>query len=115
MNGLRSFETYSDLSDQTKFRLNEINKIKNYFISLVQERESINKKLSKSIASLDYMDKILIVLSATSGGISIISHLSVIGIPCRNNKLKFYFSIFLEYRNNKEIIGSNKKKEQKTK
>ena len=27
------------------------------------------------------MDKILIVLSATSGGVSIISHLSVIGIP----------------------------------
>ena len=79
MNELRSIETYSDLSalplsGQTKFRLNEINKIKNYFISEIQERQTISKSLSKAIASLDYMDKVLIVLSATSGGVSIISH-----------------------------------------
>ena len=86
MNELRSIETYSDLSalplsGQTKFRLNEINKIKNYFISEIQERQAISKSLSKAIASLDYMDKVLIVLSATSGGVSIISHTSIIGIP----------------------------------
>ena len=39
------------------------------------------KKLSKYIAAFDYIDKILIVLSATSGRISIISFTSVIGIP----------------------------------
>ena len=86
MNEVRLFETYSDLSalplsDQKNFILNEINKIKNYFISEIQERETIRKKLSKSIANLDYKDKVLIVLSATSGGVSIISHASVIGIP----------------------------------
>ena len=66
MNEFRPVKTYSDLStlslnDQTKFRLNEINKIKDYFNSEIQERETISKKLSKSIASLDYMDKVLIV------------------------------------------------------
>ena len=70
-----------NLSDQTKFRLNEINKVKDYFYSEIQERKTISKKLSKYIAAFDYIDKALIVLSATSGGICIISFTSVIGIP----------------------------------
>ena len=39
------------------------------------------KRISKSIASLDYFDKFLIVLSATSGSISIASFTTVIGTP----------------------------------
>ena len=86
MNELRSIKTYSDLStlslnDQTKFRLNEITKIKDYFEFEIRERETVIKKLSKCTAALDYTDKTLIVLSATSGGISIISFTIVIGIP----------------------------------
>ena len=41
----------------------------------------MSKKLSKYIATFDYIDKTLIILSATIGGISIISFTSVIGIP----------------------------------
>ena len=41
----------------------------------------MSKKLSKYIAVFDYINKTLIVLSATSGGISIISFTSVIGFP----------------------------------
>ena len=72
MNELRPVKTYSDLStlslnDQTKFRLNEINETKDYFNYETQESETISKKLSKSTASLNYMDKVLILLSATSG------------------------------------------------
>ena len=40
----------------------------------------MSKKLSKYIAAFDYIDKALIILSATSQGISIISFTSVIGI-----------------------------------
>ena len=69
------------LNDQTKFRLNEINKIKDYFEFEIKEREAVIKKLSKYTAALDCTDKTLIVLSATSGGISIISFTNVIGIP----------------------------------
>ena len=68
------------LNDQKKFRLNEINKIKGSFNSKIQERETLSEKLSKSIASLDYMDKVLIVLSATSG-VSTISNSSVLDFP----------------------------------
>ena len=69
------------LNDQTKFRLNEINKIKDYFEFEIKEREVVIKKLSKYTAALVYTDKTLIVLCATSGGISIISFTNVIGIP----------------------------------
>ena len=41
----------------------------------------MDKKRSKYIAAFDYLDKNLIVVSATSGGISIISFTSVIGAP----------------------------------
>ena len=86
MNELNRIETHSNLnaiprSDQTKFRLNGINKIWDYFNFEIQERKTTSKKLSKYIAAFDYIDKTLIVLSATSGGISIISFKSVIGVP----------------------------------
>ena len=69
------------LSDQTKFRLYEIKKIENYFINEINERKSCSKKLSKYVTTFDYIDKILIILSTTSGGISIISFTSIIGVP----------------------------------
>ena len=86
MNELNSIETQSNLdaiplSDQTKFKLNEISKMKDYFNSEIQERKAMSKKINKYIAAFDYIDKTLIVLSTTSGGISIISFTSVIGIP----------------------------------
>ena len=40
MNELNSIEKHSNFSDQTKFRLNEINKIKYYFNSEIQERKT---------------------------------------------------------------------------
>ena len=67
------------LSDQTKFRLYEIKKVENYFINQINETKSCCKKLNKYVTIFNYIDKILIVLSATSGGVSIISFLSVIG------------------------------------
>ena len=48
--------TSLNLSDQTKFRLNEINKIKDYFNSEIQERKTMSKKLSKYIDAFDYID-----------------------------------------------------------
>ena len=69
------------LSDQQHFRLNKINEIKDYFVAEIKERELMSKRLSKYIAFCDYFDKSLIVLSATSGSISIASFATVIGAP----------------------------------
>ena len=70
-----------NLSEQTKFRLSEIIGIENYFYQEINQRKSCSKKLSKYVAVFDYIDQALIVLSATSGGVSIISFTSIIGAP----------------------------------
>ena len=87
-NSIKSVDI-SGLSDQTKFRLNEINKIKDNFNSEVQERKIMIKKLSKYIAAFDYIGKALSVLSATSGRVSIISFVSVIGVPAGMASVSF--------------------------
>ena len=71
----------TNLNDKTKFRLNEISKIENYFNSEINEKKSCSGKLSKYVADFDYVDKILIVLSATGGRVCIISSVSVVGAP----------------------------------
>ena len=71
----------TNLADQTKYRLNEIIKIENYFIEEINQRKWCSKKIRKYVAAFDYIDKILIVLSATSGGVSIISFTSILGAP----------------------------------
>ena len=70
----------SDVNDQ-QFRLNKISEIKDYFIAEIKERELMSKKLSKYIYFFEYFDKSLIVLSVTSGGVSIASFATVIGVP----------------------------------
>ena len=69
------------LSDQTKFRLYKIKKVENYFIHEINEKKSYSKKLNKYVTIFDYIDKLLIALSTTSGGVSVISFISTIGVP----------------------------------
>ena len=61
----------ANISNEQQFRLNKINEIKNYFLAEIRERELISKKINTYIASLDYFDKSLNVLSVFSGSISI--------------------------------------------
>ena len=55
-----------NLAEQTKFRLDEISKIENYFIEEINQRKSCRQKLNKYIRTFDYIDKILVLLSATT-------------------------------------------------
>ena len=70
----------SNLNNQT-FRLNKISEIEDYFITDIKERELVSKKISESISFFDYFDKSLIVLSVTSGSISIAFFVTVIEVP----------------------------------
>ena len=70
-----------NLTGQTKYRLNEITKIKDYFNQEINQRKLCSKKLSKYVAAFSYIDNVLIVLSATCGGVRIISSASVAGAP----------------------------------
>ena len=73
-------------SDQQNFRINKINEIKDYFVAEIKERELMSKRLSEYIAY-----KSLIVLSATSGSISIASFAKVIGAPVASASLSLTF------------------------
>ena len=83
MNESNSIEAIdrTNLTNQTKFRLDEMSKIENYFYHEINQRKSCSKKLSKYVAVFDYIDKALIALSATSGEVSIISFTSIAGAP----------------------------------
>ena len=70
-----------DYQTKTKFRLSEITGIENYFYQEINQQKSYSKKLNKYVTIFDYIDKILIILSATTGGISIISFTTTIGAP----------------------------------
>ena len=64
-----------------KYRLDEINKIRDYFNNEIKERKDTIKKLNKYLVSFDYLDKIFIALSASFGTLSIASYASVVGTP----------------------------------
>ena len=83
MDKCNSIETIdrTNLTEQTKFQLDEISKIENYFHQEINQRKSCSKKLSKYATVFDYIDKILIVLSATTAGVSICSFTNVVGAP----------------------------------
>ena len=78
----------TNLSEQTKFRLREIIGIENYFHQEIDQIKLCGKKLNKYI---DYIDNILIVLSATSGGVSIILFTSIVGVPVRIASASLFF------------------------
>ena len=68
-------------SNEQQFRLSKINEIKDYFVAEIKERELMSKRLSKYIASFDYFDKSLIILSVATGSISMASIATVIETP----------------------------------
>ena len=65
----------------TKFRLDKINKIKDYLNAEIKEKKDIVKKISKYTVASDYADKRFITLSASFGTFSIASHATIVGIP----------------------------------
>ena len=81
------------LNDQ-QVRLNKIREIEEYFIAEIKERELMSKKFSKYISFFHYFDKSLIVLSVTSGGVSIGSIATAIGAPIGIRSASFSLSSF---------------------
>ena len=111
MNENNSIETINkiNLTEQTKFRLSEISGIESYFYQEIDERKSYCKKLNKYITIFGYIDKFLIILSATSGGVSIISFTSTAGAPVRITSACFTLCFSIFKRNTKNTIKNSKK------
>ena len=70
-----------ELADVNKYRIDKINKIRDYFNNEIKERKNVIKKLNKYLVSFDYLDKKFITLSASFGTLSIASYASVVGTP----------------------------------
>ena len=87
MNDCNSIEAVDEinLSEQTKFQLDEISKIENYFYQEINQRKSCSRKLNKYVAVFDYIDQALIVLIARSSGVSINSFTTIFGAPVVKN------------------------------
>ena len=59
MNECNSIEVdRTNVTNQTKYRLNEITKIENYFNQEIYQRKLYSKKLSEYVTTFDYIDKI---------------------------------------------------------
>ena len=99
------------LNDQTKFRLNEINKIKDYFNSEIREKKEICKKLSTCITVFDYADKVFIVLFASFGTLSI--SCNSCWNSCWISRCFFNCCVFFNNRNSEKIIKRDKEKKEK--
>ena len=100
-------------SEQTKFRLSEINGIENYFHQEINQRKSYSKKLSKYITAFYYIDKILIFSSATTGGVSIISLTSFVGAPVGIASASFTLIFSLTSVIVKKLLNITRKKKKK--
>ena len=103
----------TNLIELTKIRLDKITEIENYFYEEINQRKSCSKKLSKYVAAFDYIDKILIVLSATTGGVSIISFTSIIGAPVGIASASFTLIFSLTTGIIKKLLSITRKKKKK--
>ena len=70
-------------------RLDEINKIRDYFDNEIKERKDITKKLNKYLVSFDYLDKIFITLSASFGTLSFTGY--------SNRYTSWYYRCFFDF------------------
>ena len=101
------------LNDQQQVRLNKMNEIKDYFVAEIKERELMSKRLSKYIASFDYFDKSLIVLSVTTGSISIASFATVIGAPVGIISASFSLAFSISTGIIKKLLKTTRNKKKK--
>ena len=88
-------------------------RIENCFHQEINQRKSCSKKLSKCVTAFDYIDKIWIVLSATSSGICIISSLSVVGAPVGIASASFTLVFYLTTGIIKKLLSITRNKNKK--
>ena len=85
-------------------------KIENCFIEEINQIKSCSRKISNYVAAFDYIDKIWIVLSATTGGVSICSFISIVGAPAGIASASFTLIFSLTTGINKKLLSITRKK-----
>ena len=93
----------NNLTNQTKFRSDEISKTENYFINEIYQKKSCSKKLSKYVAVFNYINQALMNYFVYKYCWS----------TSWNSKYKSYFIFFSNNRNSQKITEHNKKQKEK--
>ena len=114
MNECNSIEAIdrTNLTEQTKIRLNKTTEIENVFHQEISQRKLCSKKLSKYVTAFDYI-KFFIALSAATGGVFICSFTSIAGAPVGISSASFTLIVPLTTGIAKKLllnITRNKKK-----
>ena len=115
MNESNSIEAIdrTNLTEQIEFRLDKISKIENYFHEEINQRKSYSKTLSKYVAVFDCIDKILFVLSATTGGVPACWFKSVVGAPVGIVSASFTLIFSLTTGIVKKLLSTTRNKKKK--
>ena len=90
------------------------NEIKDYFVAKIKERELMSNRLSKYIASFNYFDKPLIVLSVTTGSVSIASFATAIGAPAAMASARFSIAFSISIGTVKTLLKKQEKRRKST-
>ena len=102
-----------ELNNLTKYRLDEINKIKDYLNSESKERKDTIKKISKYIVAFDYADKLFITLFASFGTLNIASHATIVGIPVGIARSSLTLIFTVTTGSVKKLLNITRKKKKK--
>ena len=102
-----------ELTDINNYRLNGINKTKDYFNNEINERKNVIKKLNKYLVTLDYLDRIFIALSASFDTLSVASHGTVVGIPVGIGGASLTLIFTISTGVNKSLLKVTKKRKKK--
>ena len=111
MNNLELTDTAG--ASVNNYRLNQIDKIKDYFNNEINERKDIIKKLNNYLVSFDYLYKIFIALSASLGTLGIVSHATVVGIPVGITGASLTLIFTISTGVNKSLLRITKKRKKK--
>ena len=106
--GLSSLERTAN-----KHRLDEINKVRDYFNNEIKERKDIIRNLNKYLVRFDYLDKIFIALSASLGTLSIASYASVVGTPAGTAGSSLTLILTIGTGISKSLLNVTKKRKKK--
>ena len=101
------------LNDQQQFRISKIKEIKDYFVTDIKERELMSKIYSKYVVSFYFSDKSLIVLSVTTGSISIALFAIHIGAPAGIASASFSLAFSISTGTVKKLKTTRSRKKKK--
>ena len=99
-----------EFNKQTRFRLDQIISTDCYFYQEIVQKKLSCKKLGKVASTLDYIQYVLIVLSAPSGGVRIMLSASVDGAPIGIAGASFTLILSLATGITKKLLSTTKNK-----